>query len=1116
MATNTARPQSPALVVMDPRLDAATGPWSAQSSYTEASPRAGLPEPSGAYQGSLRATGAQTAEFVTRIQSAGLPGSTSAAATFVTSPDGQDDWVGWEGPGGFSHWEAVNYTTTLADYLLRPHIVTTPDGALLTTARKGSGVSGGSLVVYRRAVGASTWGGAITVSTRGLEPFAPCLCVVGTRILLFALVESPVGTDSYVWTFTSDDDGLTWTEAAAPSTVDSTAVQAVTAANIERIRAAYANGQILLLLHTLSGTTNTTYQWASDDLGASFALVSTLTGEGYGDVVAVGGQFVAVTGRFSGTAYTTRVRRYGSAFQSATTAIIVSAVDSATALGSALLMDAGGTPSLHNGFALAVDEVGSVYVFGVYYRADPDSPTYRGMVAVSEDRGLTWTPWGQDTYSASDPTGYLYSARWFSPNNPDSGAGADTARLRNLAVTAQRGRFVVAHNWTAPSSLYGSSLGVAYLGGLTTLCLPVINRGARYQDQASWDFAWHPFAEPSELPLSLTWTETAFPAGNSTLGAPGHLELSTTNGVAYAVVNDPTAADATQRDSVGETIIVEFAADAITNPDTTTQRISLKARVDDGVYGYQVSVRLNTVAVVVYDDVAGTQLFASPTLATGAKHVRIGIDGATGNVSVWYRLWAPDVIREWVHLGSDTLADDGGTVGNHRIEWGQHVGVPATNVVSRWYFVGVSFGSRAGFSNVGTQGHWDAFDAGLLPDTLKGRQLATVPRATFARSEASVTGLRGPFYTGQTWKITPDATFAARRILPQVSRSPRLGWRSQADGVAQQIAFRTQSSGADSAPTAPVMACVLRGINWRAGSIQARVGGVWTTQATIDAALLSAVAFSRQGDVLTATTYASTRPYFATGELTGWTAQFGATAAGADRRHIRHNTEGKLSQGTYTGPTTKIIASGVTGSESTSGSLWLWSPDIAVVFPFSANADGWRIVIDSQTTADGYYTIGQAVIGPLHVLAAPYSWGRTQTTERGSVVEVQPDRSTYLARPAPARRVVQMTWADGVDETQLWAASPEPDFVDYDSGDGSNANAATLHSLTGLLNEADGRMVALLPKVTIPITTAQTIHRRAGLIVGTASASDSLDTIQGEELSDEVHRSGNIVITEEV
>lgn len=1117
MATDTARPQHPALVVMDPRLDAAVRPWRTHSSYTQASPRAGLPEPSGAYQGSLRATGPQTSEFVARIQSAGLPGSTGTAATFVTSPDGSTDWVGWEGPGAISHWEAVNYTTTTTDHLLRPHIVATPDGTLLLIARKGATSGAGSLVVYRRAAGATSWGSAITVDTRGLEPFAPCLCVVGSKVLAFALVQAPTGADAYVWTFYSDDDGATWTEAAAPASVDLETVDAIASADAQRTRAAYANGQILLLAHTKNGTTNTTYHFASDDLGSSFVRVSTITGEGFGDVVAVGGQFVAITGRFSGSSYTTRIRRFGSAFQSAASATIVSAIDGSNALGSVYLADVTGTVSQHNGFALAVDEAGAIYAFGVYYTADPDSPTYRGVVSVSEDRGLTWIPWGQDAYTAADPA-YGYTARWFSPVNPDSGtASPNVCRIRNFAVAAHRGRFVVAHNWAAPSSLYGNSLGIAYLGGLTTQCLPPINRGARYQDQASWDYAWHPFAEPSEI-SGITWTETAAPAGSSTLAAPGHLQLSTTNGVAYAVVNDAYFNDNTQRDSAGETVIVEFAADAITNPDTTTQRISLKARVDDGVYGYQVSVRLNTVAVVVYDDVAGTQLFASPTLATGPKHVRVGIDGSTGTVSVWYRLWSPDVVREWTHLGSDTLTDDGGTVGNHRIEWGQHVGVPATNVVSRWYFVGVSFGSRSGFSNVGTQYHWDAFTSGDLPESLKGRQLPAVPRAAYAASETSLTGVRGPFYTGQVWGVAPDATFSAARILPQVARSPRLGWRSQADNTQQIIAFRLQETGADSAPTAPVMACILRGINWRTGSIQARIGGTWTTQATIDAALLSAIGFARQGDVLTASTYAASRPYFATGELAGWTAQFGATASGASRRRIRHNTEGKLTTpgGTYTGPTTKLIASGITGSESTSGSLWLWSPDIAVLFPFSANADGWRIVIDSQTTADGYYTIGQMVLGPLHVLAAPYSWGRTQTTERGSIIEVQPDRSTYLARPAPSRRVIQMTWADGVDETQMWAAEPEPDFVDYDSDDASNANAATLHSLTGLLNEADGRMVALLPKVTLPIATTQTIHRRAGLIVGTASTTDSLDTIQGEELTDEVHRSGNLTITEEV
>ena len=1116
MAANTARPQHPALVVMDPRLDRVVEAWSSQSSYTEASPRAGLPDPSGAYTGSLRASGAQTAKIVTRVQSAGLPGSTGTAATVVHSPDGSTGWVGWEGPGTVSHWEAVNYTTSTTDYLIDPHIVTTPEGALVACARKGAGTGGGSLVVYRRAIGAASWGSPITVDTNGLEPFNPCLCVVGSRLFLFAAIEAPVGTDSYVWTFTSDDDGLTWQTAAAPATVDRTTVQAVPVADIQRLRAAYANGQIILFVHTRNGTTNTTYQWASDDLGASFALVTTIAGEGYCDVVAVGGQFIAVFGRFSGAAYTTRIRRFGSAFQGAASAIIVSAVDSGNALGSVYLANVAATVSLHNGFAIVADEVGCVYVFGVYYTADPDTPTYRGVVAVSEDRGLTWIPWGQDTYSASDPTGYGYSARWFSPINTDSGTPSPSiCRVRRFAVAAQRGRFVVAHNWVAPTATYGNSLGVAYLGGLTTQCLPPINRGARYQDQASWDYAWWPFEEPSQI-SGITYTETG--TGSSVLSAPGALNLTTPlASTTFATLEDPMSLDPTQRDSVGETVIAEAAFQATANPDTSTDRIALRVRADDGVYGYQVSVRVNTSFIVVYDDVSGSNILTSLAVQ-GVKHVRVGLDGSTGTVAIWYRTWAPDVTRSWTFLGSDTLTDDGGKVGNHRVQWGQFAGA-ASAPTSSWYFVAASFGSRAGFSNVGTSAHWDSFDASQLPDILKGRQLPAVPNAAFAASEVSVTGLRGPFYTGQVWSTAPDATFAVRRILPQIARSPRLGWRSQADNVQQTIAFRLQSTGTDSSPLGPVMACVLRGINWRTGAVQARIGGVWTTQATIDAALSStAIGFTRNGDTLTPSTYAADRPYFATAELEGWTAEFGNISGGVliAQRKVRHSTEGKLSTGTYGGPVCRMTLAGVTGTEQTSGTMRLWSPEIAVIFPFSANADGWRILIDAQQTAEDYYTIGQMLLGPLHVLAAPYSWGRTQTTERGSVVEVQPDRSTYLSRPAPTRRVIQMTWADGVDETQMWAASPEPDFVDYDSSDASNANAATLHSLTGLLNEADGRMVALIPKVTLPITATQTIRRRAGLIVGTASAVDQIDTIQGEELTDEVHRTGNLVITEEV
>ena len=253
------------------------------------------------------------------------------------------------------------------------------------------------------------------------------------------------------------------------------------------------------------------------------------------------------------------------------------------------------------------------------------------------------------------------------------------------------------------------------------------------------------------------------------------------------------------------------------------------------------------------------------------------------------------------------------------------------------------------------------------------------------------------------------------------------------------------------------------------------------------------------------------RPLPATGELRGWTAQYDTA-----RRRIRHNTEGKLSGTTYTGPLCRILVEGADAGTPTSGNLRLWAPDIAVVFPFTQDADGWRIVIDAQNTADDYYAIGQLLIGPVHLLSQPYSWGRTQTTERGSVIAIQPDRTTYLSRPAPARRVIQMTWADGVDETQMWAADPSPDYADFDSGDATNADAATLQSLSGLLNEADGRMVALIPRLDLPLTTTRTIYRKAGLIVGTASAEDQIDTIQGEELNDEVVRSGNLVITEEV
>lgn len=1111
MATTT-RPQHPALVVMDPRLDAVTDTWDAHSTLTAAAPRAGLPVPGGSYSGSLRAAGVPIEAIVVQVQDAGVPSGEQGAATFVARSSAGSDWSGWEGPGAVSHWEHLSYSSSSASYRIHPHVAVSPSGSLIAAARVGSG-SGITIETYTRTAGSTTWGSAVTVSTRGQTPYAPCVLAVGSRLMLFAAVEDTVSGLAYPWAFSSADDGATWAIAAAPAARDLVTVQGVTGSSIQRIRAAYANGQIILFLHTLSGTTNTTYQYASSDLGASFQRIATLAGEGYGDVIAADGQFVHISAVFSGSAITTRTRRYGSAFQGPASAVVSSALSSTTALGSAYLTNSGvATVSLHNGFALVRDDTGVLYAICAQYTADPDSATHRGQVAFSEDNGLTWAPWGIDVYSASS-TDYAYSARWWGPNSGDPGVTPERVTPSALSAVYWRGRVVVAHNWRSPTSTFGNSLGLAYLGGMTqAVTLPPVASAGRYADQASYDQQWLPFELPENLTASMTWT-TAL-SGTASLGN-GRLNLSSSGvgGTAYTTMDDPYAASAAVRTTKGDTLIAECAFRAITNPDTSTDRIAFKCRVDDGSYGYQISVRQNTVGIVVYDDVAGTVIASTPLLDVDTKSIRIGMDGASATVAIFWRYWQDEDTRRWTHLATVTgLTTDGGTVGNHRIQWGQFSGAFATTIASRWYFVAASFGDRAGYSNVGSVNHWDDYATGNLPGILKGRQIAPAPLAVFARTGASISGLRGPFFPGQTWTISPDAAYAARRVLPQIARSPRIGWRSTADNVELKLAFKLQATGADSSPIAPVMAVILRGINWRTGAIEARVGGTWTEVAAIDSALNGAAyAFTRNGDTITASSYSASDPYLATGELRGWTAQYDTA-----RRRIRHNTEGKLSGTTYTGPLCRILVDNADTGTPTSGNLRLWSPDIAVIFPFTQNADGWRIVIDAQNTADDYYTIGQLLIGPVHLLSQPYSWGRTQTTERGSVIAIQPDRTTYLSRPAPARRVIQMTWADGVDETQMWAASPSPDYADFDSADATNADAATLQSLSGLLNEADGRMVALIPRLDLPLTTTRTIYRKAGLIVGTASAEDQIDTIQGEELNDEVVRSGNLVITEEV
>lgn len=1110
MATATERDQYAALVIMDPRLADTEGLWAAQSSYTQATPRPGVPEPAGAYQGTLRARGSSTGDAHVRIAEAGLPGT--EGAQFLTTEDTGEEWMGWEGPAQTSHWESLTWSATASDYRQQPTIAVSPNKAVVIASKKGSPAGTQGIVVEHKAASATTWTSVTVFEEAGRPAFHPCLLNVGSRLVLFFVVADPVSAKGYIHTYVSDDDGASWSIAAAPAARDAGTVYGLTTSEIQRVRGAYTRGQIILLVETWDGGAGvpSVVHFASQDMGATLHRVETISGIFGLSIVGIDGVFVAMAAT---TGLNVKTYRIASAFQSMAVAYATLANEG---IGSTYAIDQVGQKSAH-GFALAADDTGAIWAWVVAYTIDPDVHQYRGQVAVSYDLGASWVTWGQDVASGD---GYSYSGRWWGPNDATGGGTPTNVAPREYQAVFHQGRALMAHRFNGPTTTYDNSLCLLHLGGWTELAMPRCNRIARYEDAATWDLTWLPFEEPENM--TAEYTESLAGAATSVHTSP-YLTLASSAlaSTRYYTFDDPGA---TVRNDVGDCAALDVAFYVPTGGDVSTERGSVKLRVDDGVYGYEVVIRQSATAIRIVDGVSGSQLASASGLTDGPRQFRLAIDGSTGKARVFWRPWEASDARRWTSLAGElTLTDDGGTVGNHRLQFGIFVGPSSGSLQYRHYWHGVSFGDKSAVSNVGSRFQWWDWDRSTdSPSGHTGRRLPAPPSGAYATSGVEVSGLDGPFLLGQTWAIEQTADYPAARVLPHVNRSPRLGWRSQADGVEESLAFQlgdVSDAAADSLPIGAVSALILRGVNWRTGELQAYRSGAWVKVCDLDNGM-SEMEFTRTGNTITPNGNASAYPMLAAGELSGFIAHTRTTSGPvlSARRRVRFNTEGRWSN-TYSGPKCRCILDGVASGDPASGNVSFIATDVAYVFPHTGNAAGWRIVIDSQTTIDGYYTVGQVLIGPVHLLAHPYSWGRRVVQQLGSQVVEQDDRTTYLKRMAPKRRIVEMTWADGLDETQFWDTTPDPDYLDYDdgsSGEPVSTPSATLRTLGGLVAEADGQLVAYLPRIDHPITATTTYHRREQLIVGRASGETSIDTIQGEENNDEVVRSQTFAITEEV
>lgn len=1060
------------IAIHDPRL---TTIWQAQSSYTQASPHAGIPDvtPSNSKL-LLSAIGEQTPD--TEIQIYSMEPGLALDGSYVWRKGTSGDWYGWEIPIGITGWEAWVWAHTgiaagpRATYY--PHAVTLRSGTVLcvvqVTWRTAMATTEYHVRVYRRdpTTGAIASARVYDIGSAPTDGVHPCLVVdpVSGRVYCLSWVE--LGATAQVRVDYSDDDGATWTRATSRAL--RTAIVTTDRA-LGRLRAAWGRGGVMLLAGVVLDDVGAIprdlcYSFCSIDDCANFEQTGTLTASQEGaqwmDVVWVDDAYLVAT--IPADLWVPVFRRlpsadcpidaWGQIVTTATTEIMATS-------GAGLTAD-------DSDISLVLADDGTVYLLGRMVDIGANSAC---VVHASRDGGRTWIAISHGDEIEGE------GAWWH--------AGDPLTHPRGLAGTWYRGQIICLHNWAAYPGDKDNSLGCAYLGGYSTLTLPgYLGDAGLWYDACSWTLTWLPF----DLPGDCGWTQTG--AGVEVLD-DGEIQLNSTSGSIY-YHQHPTS-------SMSQPMIAQAILRMISGGSVIIDDVILRLRLDDGTHWYQVAVYLSTTGLSLQDEIGLTDLGTDVMDLTDGVEIRVSL--LAGYASCHYRIPTRDGERKWTLLGSAAVADGGAMgVGTNLILWGHRSGAAAE---SAWISVCCSSRGHAG----------ETFRGQANPDGLQGRFHSALP--TYISEGVSISASAGPTMRGDMATIRTAYGYPIDHILPTVRPSPRDGWRNNCAGVVETIAL-SFGPASESGPGGDILVLGVFATNLSEIQLQGSIGSpaVWSTIATYRSdSGLSGLHFTRTGNTIQSDGTALAA-YVHVDELAGGSFVFDT----GEIRRILHNTEGSLGSGT--GKRATIILEGVHTTDPTSGTAgsvrvpWLvgWRK------LSGANYSGWRLRIPAQDTVDGDYRIGTITLGWMHVLGSEPSWGRSVELQQCAVTTESGDwlRSTRIR--APARRIVEISLSDGVDTTGGYSGDP-PCVLDAAGGVPVASLPDTPWAIEGYHRGllGPGAVGVYIPALPYAGTNG-TLNRRWQAMLCEVEGDLRIDTVQGEEGSTEIVRIPRITLREVV
>ena len=172
-------------------------------------------------------------------------------------------------------------------------------------------------------------------------------------------------------------------------------------------------------------------------------------------------------------------------------------------------------------------------------------------------------------------------------------------------------------------------------------------------------------------------------------------------------------------------------------------------------------------------------------------------------------------------------------------------------------------------------------------------------------------------------------------------------------------------------------------------------------------------------------------------------------------------------------------------------------------------AKAYGLEIQTQDVMEQYFKIGGLAFGELFVFGRQYSRGRSIAYDAGVEINERNDGATFHRITGNEGRTVRISWAEGVDSSQLHDDDASPNFFVGSTSSGAEAIANVNdipESMIGLARYLQGPARALVYvskfiKSTSSSNDVQMLNRYGEAIMVTLDSEIEIENVIGDEFN---------------